>query len=160
MCYELTWVSGDASFGCEYMSQTQYVIYALVEGSPVTIYRNRTNNEEIERKPVSFKIENQVPALVCISLSNRTFTLIQNENQTVSNFPSSFQPNSVRVDLLPGSSGSKIDRVSVNFGSSPFSNSIPDGYNYFSSPKLCMTQCNLRIMKSYLFYVAIMLLKL
>ena len=146
VCYELTWISGDSGFAFGFSSEKgQFVSFSPNLGYNTLLYKDIINNKEFQRVDGVFNIEKEIPILVCISIRNQSFTIIQNEREFISSFPSSFKPQIVKVHLFPGSSSSKIDHISVNCGNSPFSYPLPTGYFPFFHSNRCFTPNNQRI---------------
>ena len=158
VCYEITWINGTSYLFFGFISElNQIVVYCPIGGNPVTIYKDNPNNKEFERSPTSFLIEKNIPTLVCISLKDKEFTLIQNDQKNISKFHNSFSPKSIRVYMQPGKSKSNSDYVEVNFGSSPFHNEIPKGYFAFSNSESCFTpNKKASIMLSYFLYIIVL----
>ena len=156
VCYEITWINGNSFLCFGFVSESNHiVIYCPNGGDPVTIYKD--NDKEFERLSASFLIEKNIPILVCISIKDKEYTLIQNENKLISTFHSSFSPKTIGVFMQPGSSQSKSDYVEVNFGSLPFHNEIPKGFFAFSKLEFCFTPNKKeRIMLSYFIYITIL----
>lgn len=132
VCYELEWKRGDSFLVFGFVSEIdQRVAYSPTNGSPFLSYREPSESLILETNP-SFTLVPEIPAMVCISIKQGNFSIIQQKNGCSSTFPSSFKPNNVRILIYPGSQNKK-DYINFNFGSFPFQNKIPEGYVSFSS---------------------------
>ena len=156
VCYEITWNDGDGSLCFGFISETQQtIIYFFKFGDPCIVYTDFNRSYEIHREPTSFIIEKGTPILVCISLEERKFTLIQNDQSHQNTFVNEFNPERAGVNMHPGASNKK-DFVTVNFGSSAFSNHLPDGYLPFSIEDKCTKRVNIYNTRFFYAYVYIL----
>ena len=160
VCYEITWISGDAFLCFGYASSDPYsIIYYLYIGNPYIIFNNVKNSQDFGRKQVSFIIQKSTPTMICISLNKRMLTMIQNEQSQDFTFIDSYEPKTVGAYMHPGSSGNYNDYVSVNFGSYPFKNPLPTGYLPFAYSEPCYTQMlSIRINTLYTFIYILLLI--
>ena len=110
VCYEVEWERGDGYPVFGFVSENDIrVSYFHCHGSPVIGYTDIFAEQALKSTSTNFKLQTGIPALVCINIKERLFTIIQEGKRCESSFPQSFNPKNVRV--TSGSDSQKKNRL-------------------------------------------------